>query len=43
MRYFIYLPKQMYDGTYTLQLTIEDIQSQKVGQAALEFTIKWQP
>jgi hypothetical protein len=40
MRYFIYLPKNMNDGAYTLQLTIEDLQSQKVGQAAAEFTIK---
>ena len=39
-RYFVWLPKRIYNGTYTLQLTIEDTLSQKLGQATLEFSIK---
>ena len=34
------MPKRIYGGTYTLQLTIEDTLSQKIGQSTLEFTIK---
>ena len=40
MRYHIWLPKRIYGGRYTLQLTIEDTLSQKIGQSSIEFTIK---
>lgn len=40
MRYFIWMPKRIYDGRYTLQLTIEDDLSKKIGQASIEFEIK---
>ena len=40
MRYHIWMPKRIYGGRYTLQLTIEDTQSQKIGQSSIEFTIK---
>lgn len=40
MRYHIWMPKRIYGGRYTLQLTIEDTLSQKLGQSSLEFTIK---
>jgi hypothetical protein len=33
------MPKRIYDGTYTLQLTIEDVQGKKVGQSSIQFTI----
>jgi hypothetical protein len=39
IRYFIWMPKRIYGGTYTLQLTIEDTLSQKIGQASIEFTV----
>lgn len=39
-RYFVWLPKRIYNGAYTLQLTIEDTLSQKLGQASIEFSIK---
>lgn len=41
-RYFVWLPKRIYDGNYTLQVTIEDTLSQKLGQATIEFSIKEQ-
>lgn len=34
------LPAQMYDGKYTLKLTIEDTLGHKVGQSSLDFQIK---
>jgi hypothetical protein len=34
------LPGRIYPGKHTLQLTIEDLQGQKVGQSSIEFTIK---
>jgi hypothetical protein len=34
------LPAQIYDGRYTLKLTIEDTLGKKVGQSSLDFTIK---
>ena len=40
MRYFVYIPKRIYDGTYTLQLTIEDVKNQKFNQASIEFTVQ---
>jgi hypothetical protein len=40
VRYFVWLPKKIYGGTYTLQLSVEDTLSQKIGQASVSFTIK---
>ncbi len=40
MRHFIDMPERLYDGTYTLQLTIEDVKGQKIGQGSIEFTVK---
>jgi hypothetical protein len=34
------MPKRINPGKYTLQMTIEDLKSQKVGQSTIEFTIK---
>jgi hypothetical protein len=35
------LPKQLiYPGKHTLQLTVEDLKSQKIGQSSVEFSIK---
>jgi len=34
------LPKRIYPGRHTLKLTIEDLQSKKVGESSVEFTIK---
>jgi hypothetical protein len=38
--YQLRMPARINPGTYTLQLTIEDLKSQKVGQASVELTIK---
>lgn len=38
--YHLRLPKRIYPGKHTLQLTIEDLKSQKVGQSSIELTIK---
>ena len=38
--YHLRMPKRINPGKYTLQMTIEDLQSQKVGQSTIEFTIK---
>ena len=40
MRYFIDLPTRIYDGEYTLKLTIEDLKGQTSGEAIIPFTIK---
>jgi hypothetical protein len=40
LRYFVNLPARIYDGRYTLQLTVEDTLGKKVGQSTIEFTIK---
>lgn len=40
VRYFIRLPKTIYDGAYTLEWTIEDTLARKIGQSTIEFTIK---
>ncbi len=40
VRYFIRLPKNIYDGAYTLQWMIEDTLAGKVGQSTIEFTVK---
>jgi hypothetical protein len=34
------LPKRIYSGRHTLQLTVEDLHGQKIGQSSLEFTVK---
>jgi hypothetical protein len=34
------LPKQIYDGRYTLKLTIEDTLGKKIAQSSIEFTVK---
>ncbi|HTU25556.1 MAG TPA: hypothetical protein VMF30_09175 [Pirellulales bacterium] len=39
IRYFVWMPKRIYGGNYTLQLTVEDTLSQKIGQASIDFTI----
>ncbi len=38
--YVLRLPEQIYPGKHTLQLTIEDLKSRKIGQSSVEFTIK---
>jgi len=40
MTYYLQLPERIYDGQYTLQLTIEDTLGQKVGQSSATFTVK---
>jgi len=37
--YRLALPQRVYQGKHTLQLTIEDLKSQKLSQASIEFTI----
>lgn len=39
IRYFITVPERIYDGKYTLQLTIVDTLSQKIGQSTIDFTV----
>jgi len=38
--YHLRMPKRINPGKYTLQMTIEDLKSQKVGQSTIEFTVK---
>ena len=38
--YQLRMPPRINPGKYTLQLTLEDLKSQKVGQASVELTIK---
>ncbi len=38
--YHLRLPERIYPGKHTLQLTIEDINSKKLGQSSIEFWIK---
>jgi len=38
--YVLRLPERLYPGKYTLQLTIEDMKSRKIGQSSVEFTVK---
>jgi hypothetical protein len=40
IRYQFALPDRIYDGAYTLKLTIEDQQGEKIGQGSIELTIK---
>jgi hypothetical protein len=39
IRYFLTLPAMIYDGRYTLELTIEDTLGNKIGQSTIEFTV----
>ncbi|MBX7165515.1 MAG: hypothetical protein K1X74_04115 [Pirellulales bacterium] len=39
IRYFLYLPERINPGSYTLQLTIEDTLSRKIGQSSIPVTI----
>jgi len=39
IRYFLNLPQRIYDGDYTLRLTIEDTLGHKVGQASIDLSI----
>ncbi|MCE9604387.1 MAG: hypothetical protein K8U03_05715 [Planctomycetia bacterium] len=39
IRYFLSVPERIYDGKYTLQLTIVDTLSQKIGQSTIDFTV----
>lgn len=39
IRYFLYMPQRIYDGNYTLRLTIEDTLGHKVGQASIDITV----
>ncbi|MBA4019823.1 MAG: hypothetical protein C0483_21875 [Pirellula sp.] len=39
LRYFLSVPDRIYDGNYTLQLTIVDTLSQKIGTSTIEFTV----
>jgi hypothetical protein len=34
------IPKRVYPGKHTLQLTVEDLQSRKVGQSTIDFVVK---
>lgn len=38
--YQMYLPKQLTDGRYRLELTMEDVEGKKYGQASLPFEIR---
>jgi hypothetical protein len=40
INYQFRLPKRIYPGKHTLQLTIEDVKNKKIGQTSIEFTIK---
>lgn len=41
--YHLRIPKRIYPGKYTLQLTVEDTKSRKVGQSQIDFTVKDAP
>jgi hypothetical protein len=38
--YSVFLPQRIYPGKYILQLSVEDLQSQKLGSAPIEFEIE---
>lgn len=40
VRYFLAMPEHLYDGKYTLQLTIEDLTAKKAAQATIELLIE---
>ncbi len=37
--YHFFIPTRIYDGKHTLQLTVEDLHSQKIGQSSIDFTV----
>ena len=39
IRYYLSVPDRIYPGKYTLQLTIVDTLSQKIGQSTVDFTV----
>lgn len=39
LRYFLTLPDHLYDGKYTLHLTVEDLTAKKFAQATIDLTI----
>lgn len=39
IRYFLSVPTRIYDGRYTLQLTIEDTLGRKIGQSTIDFVV----
>lgn len=39
IRYFLTLPAMIYEGRYTLELTIEDTLGRKIGQSTIEFMV----
>ncbi|MBX7072794.1 MAG: hypothetical protein K1X71_06560 [Pirellulales bacterium] len=40
IRYQFAMPQRLYDGAYTLKLTIEDAQGEKIGQSSIDFVVK---
>ena len=40
IRYFLTLPAMIYEGRYTLELTIEDALGRKIGQSTIEFSVQ---
>lgn len=38
--YHLRIPKRIYPGKYTLQLTVEDLKSRKAGQSQIDFSVK---
>lgn len=40
VRYFLSLPSQIYEGRYTLELTVEDTLGRKIGQSTVQFSVK---
>lgn len=40
VRYFLFMPEPLYEGKYTLRLTVEDTLNHTVGEASADFTIK---
>ena len=40
IRYFLTLPAMIYEGRYTLELTIEDTLGRKIGQSTIEFSVQ---
>lgn len=40
VRYFLTLPSMIYEGRYTLELTVEDTLGRKIGQSTVEFAVQ---
>lgn len=43
VRYFLTLPSQIYEGRYTLELTVEDTLGRKIGQSTMQFSVASKP